>query len=198
MSRAVELWRTSRGAEHPIVGHGLMNMAHLLLHSGRPAEAAASAEAAIAALTRAHGERHLSLKTAHENAGAAYRALGRRADARAALERALAIGEASYGTDSPTLNDPLTDLGRVALAEGDRRGAAALLERALALARPGVTPPYDFGETELALARALWDLGAQQRARELARAAVDHFAQAGEKGADERAEASAWLAARGG
>jgi tetratricopeptide (TPR) repeat protein len=110
---------------------------------------------------------------------------------------ALAIWEEAYGGDHHLVGHALTGLGQSLL--GLRRPAEALppLERALRLRLAPGTDPSLLASTRLTLARALAESGGDAaRARELARAALAGFDQAGdEAGAN---DARAWLTERGG
>ncbi len=191
--QAFSIWRESLGAEHPDVAWGYTDL-------GLGATARRDFEGARAHYKRALEIREASLGATHPLIAASLNALGNTAreqgahgEAFALHERALAVAES--GQSAAATAESLLGLGLVASVKGDHSAAIGRLERALEEGRSGVVPPASLDDIRFALARALWsrDSTAQDRARELARAAeFEH----GENAAQRRADRDAWLADR--
>lgn len=108
---------------------------------------------------------------------------------------AVDVFERALGPDTPRLHPALYNVG-VALRELGKPGdSVPVLERALALTDAEQEPVAN-ADTSLQLARSLWELGQQTKARELAAVARDRFT-AGED-SDRATEASEWLQQHGG
>src|SRR5262249_45363656 len=123
---------------------------------------------------------------------------GKPAEGAARLERAVALWQKLGLTDSDDYGGGLTWLGGAYMKMKQPAKALGPLERALAVrtGREGQGDPLDVAETQMRLARALWDAGRdRKRAHDLATRARDTFAGGGEDTKKERAEADAWLAA---
>ena len=107
------------------------------------------------------------------------------------MRRALTVWETQVGSSHPYLGYPLTAIGRAALALARPKDAVAPLERALRLRETGEADAVLLAETRFALARALWDAGADRaRALALAMRARDVYAPAGD--AKDTATVDAW------
>jgi tRNA A-37 threonylcarbamoyl transferase component Bud32/tetratricopeptide (TPR) repeat protein len=184
------------GADHQDTLEAETNEAETLSRLGRDAEAAELLRSVLAADLRGG-------RPAKEEAYVRFtlaRALRGMHDYVGALDedgRALAI----YDRRSPPLSwitYPLTGRGEDLLAQDRARDAIAPLERALSLETSQGIQPADRAETELALARALWDGGSDRvRARRLAEAAradwADRAARFGSYYAAQQQLADEWL-----
>jgi tetratricopeptide (TPR) repeat protein/tRNA A-37 threonylcarbamoyl transferase component Bud32 len=97
---------------------------------------------------------------------------GAHAQALANFDKALALAENELGKDHPYVGDALSGMGECFISARNFSGAKQALERALAIRKLGARP-LEIADVELALARALWGLGAEHRPRalELARSA---------------------------
>ena len=124
----------------------------------------------------------------------AYAARGQRrfGDARAHLERALKIATTTYGPTHPETANVEVELAHTDLADGKRSAAIA---RYQVLTTRGDVPPPLLAEAAFGLARARWDQGEHDGAREAASTAVNAYQLLGEDFAKKQAEVTSWLAA---
>ncbi len=169
----------------------LSNLSSILHLRGHDEEAVALAREALAMFARTEKAGHPSAGYASNNLADGERGLGRLGDAERDYRQAQQIFEAAWGQEHPALAYPLTGLGQIHLTRGQAAKARPLLERALALRSGG--DPFELGETQFALARALAATGDRTRAMELGRAARDSYAAAGARGARERGRIDDWL-----
>jgi eukaryotic-like serine/threonine-protein kinase len=113
-----------------------------------------------------------------------------------AYRQAIALLEPLVGTTDSRLGLPLAHLGDAELRAGRTARAIELLERALVVFGPDA-PAATLADARFPLARALWATPATRvRARELAIAARDGYAESGPIAARQLAEVEAWLARR--
>jgi tetratricopeptide (TPR) repeat protein/tRNA A-37 threonylcarbamoyl transferase component Bud32 len=174
---AVELKRRS-GASRGEIARSLNNQAVILEDMGRSAEAVAVLQQAVADLGRELGTEHPLVATFVSNEAEGLDRLGRHEEARAAYQRALAIEERGYGPDSTNLAYPLTGLGLSYLADHHPALALAPLERARRIREAHETDALLIADTDFALARALWEAGADRgRAMQLAESAEKAYGQ---------------------
>ncbi len=82
------------------------------------------------------------------------------------------------GSDDPSVHLALTQLGAACLALGRDRDAVAAFERAVAVGQAAGIDAVTQAASQLSLASALWRVGEEERAQELARAARDTAATA--------------------
>jgi tetratricopeptide (TPR) repeat protein len=180
------------GPNHRSVAAALSNLAGVRAEERNWTEAAALLERAIA-IREELGSDAPAIAPLLVNLGQLLEHTGDLARARGAFERSLAIDEATLGADHPAVSAPLLGLSRVALAEHRVSDARASAERALSVREAGNSPSFDVADAEFTLARALWDAREPDRARALARAALDHWRESGEPSESGR-EVEAWLA----
>ncbi|HEY5934196.1 MAG TPA: serine/threonine-protein kinase [Kofleriaceae bacterium] len=111
------------------------------------------------------------------NIGNAQFKKGAHQEALASFEKSLALAEKEVGKDHPYVGDALSGMGECYIWARNFSGAKQVLERALAIRKLGARP-IEIADVEIALARALWELGATHhpRALELARSARTAFA----------------------
>jgi serine/threonine-protein kinase len=194
--QALEMARRARdmrvklqGAQHSEVGGALASMALNLLELGRHEEARGLITQALELKERSVGPEHAHVSNMLEVLGAALTGLKRYPEAQARLERSLAIAEKALGREHPDTAYSLLRLGELWLARGRPAQALPLLERGLLRAPPSIRP-----NTQLGLARALWDARPDARARAVALAteARDEWRRHHHP---REAEATRWLAA---
>jgi tetratricopeptide (TPR) repeat protein len=156
--RSLELYRQSKGPDHPWVAHALNNMANLLHDMGRFETALEYHQQALAIREKALGEDHPEVANSLNNMGNTLRALGRLDEARTTLERALAIREKALGEDHFLVQVSELNLAKVLLAEGRPGEARPLLEEVAEAWRasdhPGLAHPlYSLAEVARAQGR---------------------------------------------
>jgi tetratricopeptide (TPR) repeat protein len=133
------------------------------------------------------------LADAIANKAAELLALGQHEQALASFERAFAILSKEADPWSPGLAAALSGIGRTNLALGRHRAAIEPLTRANGIYDRYPGAGTTAAETQLALARALWDGGGdRQRARRLAESARDTCVKL--ERSDRAAAATKWLA----
>jgi len=170
--RALEL-KLRSGASRGEVARSLNNQAILLQDMGRLDEAAALFQRAVADLSQEVGAEHPLVATFLSNEAETLDRMGRHEEARAGYRRALAVEERGYGADSSNLAYPLTGLGLSYLTDHHAAAAVPPLERAHRIRAAHESDPLLLAETEFALARALWESGADRtRAVRLAETAA--------------------------
>ena len=189
-SLAIE--RKVYGDHHPHVGSGYREDAAALTVLGAYAEAHAAIDRALAIDKATIGDDHPDHGDTLMTQGDLLCAEQHCAAALPLYQRALALHEHEVGADSPVLVDPLVGLCTAQLAAGDHRAARATAERAIRIAPDA---PGDLrGAAELCLARAAWEAGDHDAARNhagVARAAFDALSFP----ARARPALEAWLAA---
>jgi tetratricopeptide (TPR) repeat protein len=197
LGRALAIQEKTIGADHADTATTLVATGDALLALGRAEPALAAYRRALAIREQALGPEDADVAASCYAIAMALLELGHGAEAEPQLQRALAIDTKVSGADGAQLAFDLTGLGRTYLALGRAPAAIAPLERALALRTATRGDPVDLAATQMALARALWDAGADRaRARELARSARAAYASAGSGKEKALAEVEAWLRAR--
>jgi tRNA A-37 threonylcarbamoyl transferase component Bud32/tetratricopeptide (TPR) repeat protein len=184
--------------DHPDIATTLASMSEALHKLGRDDEALAGVERVKEMTVRAYGPSASDLPRLLSNQGEYLVALGRPKDAAPLFEEATARWVPAGGAENATLAFPLTGLGRARLALGQSARSLEPLEHALRLREAGEANPSLVAETRFALARALWDAGAEPakarpRARALATQARDAYAHAPDAAPAKTVDA--WLAA---
>jgi tetratricopeptide (TPR) repeat protein len=191
--KAVEIKERVLGRDHVDVAISLDSLALALLSLGDVARALATSERVLAIATSGFGAESPGLGEYLSNRGEILNAAKRPAEALPLFQRALEVW-APFGPTSLFLAYPLTGMGVALLGEGKPSQALAPLERALALRVAGEHARARLGDTRFALARALWEDGADRaRARMLALQAHDDYAAPPPLPA-ERDEVDRWLA----
>jgi tetratricopeptide (TPR) repeat protein len=131
--RALEIFETSLGPEHRMVGWSLNNLAMVLRAQGDLAVARPLFERALAISERTLGPEHPARAANLNNLAGLFEDQGDLTEARALFERALAIQEKVLGPEHPGTAAGLNNLARVLQAQGDLGQARRLFERALAI-----------------------------------------------------------------
>jgi len=167
----------------------LQNYAEALTRDGKHREALAAAEEAVDLDATIFGARSRQGAEAQAVLGNVYVGLGKPDAALTAYRTAIAWFEKIVGPTSTQLGEPLTRMAEVELARGHAKVARPLLERAARILEHG--DPVDLARCRFALARALADRTA---AAVEARAALELYAQAGERAAAQHAEVARWIA----
>jgi tetratricopeptide (TPR) repeat protein/tRNA A-37 threonylcarbamoyl transferase component Bud32 len=136
--RALELRRTTLGAEHPDTLRSRNNLASAYLDAGRTAEAIRMHEETLKLTAAKLGPDHPETLSSRTNLAVAYRAAGRTADAIRMHEETLRLKEAKLGADHPdtlisrnSLAVAYRAAGRTAQAIGLHEGTLALREAKL-------------------------------------------------------------------
>jgi tetratricopeptide (TPR) repeat protein/tRNA A-37 threonylcarbamoyl transferase component Bud32 len=194
--RATAIKEMALGPDDPDFAISLGNLALALNALGRSEEALRVSTRSLAIMKTAEGSAHPHVADEYSNRGEILNRLKRRADALSDYRRALDIWLPERGPDDPLVAYALTGIG-VSLTGLDRYPEALdALERALVIRQKHDPDSQHVGETEFALAKALWD-GHRGAARSiaLARAALTHYGSGpGTEAA--RADIAAWLAER--
>jgi tetratricopeptide (TPR) repeat protein len=194
LERAYAVLEAALGPDDATVGQTLQNLGYMLHQLGEHEQARVRLEAARDVIGRALGPGHPAVAPAYTVLGDVARAQARWADARAAYERARAIRVAVHGPRHPSLLLPLTGLGEVALAEGATDEAVSRLEEALACIGDATVDPADLALARFALARAYWQQGHADAAREQERLAEAGFEAAGANARRHREALTRWRA----
>jgi serine/threonine protein kinase/tetratricopeptide (TPR) repeat protein len=172
VERAVALKLESLGPDHPDLAISVAGAGWILNQLGRPAEALPLLDRAIAILTKSSDPNAPILAGTFTDRGEALLALGRYEEAQESSERGLAILEEDPGLPPFGAADALAGLGRVRLAQGEPLAALPLLERARVAYERFAGTGTAAADNQFALARALWNAGAdRRRASDLGRAA---------------------------
>jgi tetratricopeptide (TPR) repeat protein len=186
-------------SRHDLVKGGQwLNLGAMLLNAGRTEEARQAIERGLEMAVRQSG---LRPPFAVQLLASVQRASGRLEEALRLDREALASFE-KQGVGAQWLFLPLTGMGEDLLGLGRPREALVPLERAVGyLAEKKMGPGDEAGEAQFALARALWDSGAdKKRARAMAKEARENFLLPAEKYgsyyAQHLAEVDRWLAER--
>jgi eukaryotic-like serine/threonine-protein kinase len=192
---ALALKEKALGRDAPDVGISEGNIAIVLQDLGRNQEALTHVDRSIAILTDGLGAEHPTLAAELSNRGEILNVLGRYREARKSFEQARILWERELGLDARNLAYALTGIGQSDLSERDPMSAVAPLERAWKIRAAKEPDPLLRGETQFALARALWDSERdRRRAATLAEEARTSYMQAGKK--DKTSDIEAWIARR--
>jgi tetratricopeptide (TPR) repeat protein/tRNA A-37 threonylcarbamoyl transferase component Bud32 len=192
--RALSIKEKILGSDDPDVARTLGNMALTLNILKRSDEALSSVDRAIRVSKRALGESHPRVANELSNRGEILLSLGRPAQALAGYEEAQRIWEHEDAPDDPAIAFALTGIGRSLTAMNRPREALAPLERALVVRRRHGSDGTLIGETEFALACALWSAQRDlDRAAALALSALAHYASVSTSGV-EKEQIRSWLA----
>jgi eukaryotic-like serine/threonine-protein kinase len=178
--------------DHPDIAESLTGLGVLWDRQDRPEQSLPYQERALRIYT-ARNPGSIGWATAQNNVGDDLRKLGRYPEAVAHLQEGLTALAAGAGADTIYMAGLLDTLGNIYLDWGRPAGAVQPLARAVAiLERQGA--PEDRADTELSLARALWDGGgSRERALALAHQAREGFARAGDVHREELAKVDQWL-----
>jgi tetratricopeptide (TPR) repeat protein len=194
--RARVLKEKALGPDDPDVARTLNNIALTLNTLGRSREALDAIDRSLRIHRRILGDAHPETARDLSNRGEILAALNDPSGALKAYEEADAILEREFGRANAIVAFSLTGIG--AALVGLQRPSEALepLERALEIRRKEDPNGTRIGETEFALARALWDSHRETgRALTLAQSAVRHYGTQPSSAA-QRAKIVDWLSHR--
>ncbi|HWM84660.1 MAG TPA: tetratricopeptide repeat protein [Kofleriaceae bacterium] len=127
-------WRQIGGDDHPLALLTLQTMSDTRREQGRPADALALGERAVAAFRRVYGDDHESTASAYNSLGMALSDLGRVEEGLASQERALEIYRRVLGRDHFYVAGHLGTIARTLVSAGRLDDAAARAEEAIAIA----------------------------------------------------------------
>ena len=165
--------------EHPEIARSLGNHARVVLAVGDYDRAKALHEREIAILEKTLGTEHPSMARALNNLADVYRATGEYERAGELYSQALAIREEVLGPEHPHLAYVHGSLGRLALDLNQPEEALSHLDHAIAIFDGHEGTQEGEIEAHFHLARALFELGARERAVAEAQLAVDGFRDLG-------------------
>ena len=200
---ALEYWRRATAIKEKVLGPddpdfaiSLGNLALALNALGKSEEALAVSDRSLHIRERSQGRAHPRVADEYSNRGEILTRLKRPQEALVAYNRALEIWTRELGPDDPLVAFALTGLGTSLTSLGKDHDAVVALERALRIREHSDSEKEHVGETEFALAKALWGEHRNPgRAVELARDALANYgARPGAEGP--HADITAWLAQR--
>jgi tetratricopeptide (TPR) repeat protein len=140
--RALELWMTAVGPDHPHISGGRNNIANVLRSQGKYQEAEQEYRAALAGLIAAVGPEHPAVALMHNNLGLVLGDLGRHEQRVPEHRRALALWEAALGPDHVHVATAHNNLGGALYALGDYAGAEAEFRLAMNTYEKAVGPAH--------------------------------------------------------
>jgi tetratricopeptide (TPR) repeat protein/predicted Ser/Thr protein kinase len=165
--RAVELYETLLGPEHPFVGVAVMTLGNAYSQVGDFRAALNCKYRALAILENAHGPEHSDIGAIHNNIAVELDNLGDYEAALASYQRALAIFEGAFGREHPHVALALNNVGVLLCKRGECEEALKLHRRALAINEAELGPEHpSVGMTHMRIANALHALGASDEALE--------------------------------
>jgi len=129
--RALKLFESTYGADHPQVATSINNLAYIHSKLGDFVQARDLYERALKIIETAYGPDHAKVALYVNNLGQVLYELGELAEARKLYERALQIDEAACGPNHPTVAIDINNLGNLLLDLGDLAEARKLFERAV-------------------------------------------------------------------
>jgi tetratricopeptide (TPR) repeat protein len=133
-------------------------------------------EEALELKARTLGEQHVDVGVAWFNLGMMHSTAEQARAAREPMTRALSIFEATVGGSHPLTAYALSGLCSVELALEDFSTAVELCERVIARFESSPVAPMWEGRTRFTMAKALWELGRRDEARDMARRAAQVIA----------------------
>jgi tetratricopeptide (TPR) repeat protein/CHAT domain-containing protein len=131
--RALAIYETARGPDHPDVGTALNNLAFLYRVHGRYAEAEPLYKRSLAIREKALGPEHPDVGTTLNNLAELYRAESRYAEAEPLYKRSLAIREKALGPDHADFGAALNNLATLYRDQGRYAEAEPLYQRGLSI-----------------------------------------------------------------
>jgi tetratricopeptide (TPR) repeat protein len=131
--RALAIDEKMQGAEHPVTGIRLNNLAELYREQGKYEEALPLYERALVISEKMQGAEHPNTGTSLNNLASLYQAQGGYEEALPLYERALVISEKMQGAEHPNTGTRLNNLAELYRAQGRYSDAEPLYERALAI-----------------------------------------------------------------
>ncbi|WP_426732679.1 tetratricopeptide repeat protein [Myxococcus faecalis] len=194
---ALALQRRYLGDTHPDLALTYNNLGTVKLDLGAHAEARSLLLTARKSWEQSLGTEHPKVASVIQNLAKVDLAEGRLPAALHGFLRALELRRKALGREHPRVVVTLTLAGDATRRLRGARASLELLEEAVALAGKVELAPVERGMAEFALARALWEVGEEQRPRALtlAREAQRRFEQDPLGAAKERGALDAWLAA---
>lgn len=197
LQRAVDIWRSAVGSDHPGLAQALINLANVRLRLEDYAGSERDLREAVAIEERLHAE-HPTLALALINLGSLLADQGRVDEGFPILERGQKMVESTRGPDHPDRTLGRAMIGIAHLARGDAEAAAAALEDSWARRDEAfsLTTRSELPHIAFSLARAL-RLGNKDpdRAEALAREALRRLDEqpASSYTRRQRREIEAWL-----
>jgi tetratricopeptide (TPR) repeat protein/tRNA A-37 threonylcarbamoyl transferase component Bud32 len=183
------------GPDDPDVGATLGNMALTLNKLKRSTEALEYVDKSLHVFRGVFGDSHPRVASQLSNRGEILLTLSRPQDALDVYQKAQRIWEREAGPDDPSIAYALTGIGRSLVALERPREAVAPLERALRIRQDHDADMSNLGETQFALATALWAAPREhERSIALARTALDSYSRVYSSEVDAQ-PVRAWLAA---
>ncbi len=193
--RALAIKEKNLGPDDPDVAVTLGNLAVVLNRLKRSDQALATSDRATRILKHALGDSHPRVAAALSNRGEFLLSLGRPSEALVSYQSAQRIWEREGGSDDPSIAFAFTGIGRSLTAMHRPREALAPLELALAIRKRHDSDGTRVGETEFALAMAIWSgEHDEDNARKLALSALAHYSSVSKSGV-ENEQIQSWLAA---
>ncbi len=125
--RALAIWETALGPEHPQVGLSLNNLAELYRDQGNYAEAEPLFQRSLAIFEKALGPEHLQVGLSLNNLALLYHAQGNHAEAQPLYQRSLGIVEKALGPEHPNVATTLENYAAL-LREMNREAEAEEME----------------------------------------------------------------------
>lgn len=129
--RAVELYETILGPEHPTLTHALSALATVLQDLEEMELSAAATERELDILARSYGPDNIRLINTYNSYGATLQIAGELERARDYYLRGIAITERVFGPENQQLMAPLLNIGLLAYDRGDLEEARVYFERSL-------------------------------------------------------------------
>ncbi|HTA18067.1 MAG TPA: tetratricopeptide repeat protein [Polyangia bacterium] len=192
--RALGIKEKVLGADDPDVAATLSNMALTLNTLKRSDEALSTIDRTMSIFKHSLGAAHPRVADALSNRGEILLSLGRPAEALVGYQDAQRIWEREGGADNPATAFALTGIGRSLTALNRSREALTPLESALSLRKQHGADGTLIGETEFALAMALWSSQRDPgRATALATSALAHYSSVSTSSI-EKERIRSWLA----
>jgi tetratricopeptide (TPR) repeat protein/tRNA A-37 threonylcarbamoyl transferase component Bud32 len=196
--RARVLKEQALGTDDPDVASTISNIALSLNALGRRNEALELIDLSLRIHRRTLGTTHPQNATDLNNRGVILAAMSDLPNALKSYQEANEIWEHEFGSTSPALAFSLTGLGVSLVGLGRPSEAIAPLEQALDIRHKHDPDGSRLGETEFALARAVWDSRRDgTRSSILAQRALRDLGQLPSSAAD-RAQITEWLSHHGG
>jgi tetratricopeptide (TPR) repeat protein/tRNA A-37 threonylcarbamoyl transferase component Bud32 len=193
--RSLEMKQRLLGPDDPDVGLTLGNMALTLNALKRSPEALDYVDKSLRVFRGVFGDSHPRVANQLSNRGEILLTLGRPQDALDVYQKAQRIWEHEVGPDDPSIAFALTGIGRSLVALGRSGDAVAPLERALRIRQEHDSDGAKRGETQFALATALWAVPHErERSMSLARTALASYSRVSSSEVDAE-PIRTWLAA---
>jgi tetratricopeptide (TPR) repeat protein len=194
---ALKLMERGFGSEHPFVGVTLLNIADALSDLDQQDLALEKARRAEAVIVAAVGPQHPDHASALYTIGEIYRGMEQWPAARGVHERALSLRRAAFGPNDERVAQSMLALARIRREAGQPAHAVEELRRAIDLLETVDADARLVAAAHFELGQASWEgLDDEEGARVEARRALELLRAVGVRGAGDRAEIDAWLAAR--